>query len=82
MRSSKQNPLPLEQPDVVTIRGVDYFIYWDKVAPGCSFFLPTTVSPQEVLRELRPFATKMEMYLKAHTRCEYGRYGVRVWRIS
>lgn len=45
-------------------------------------FLPTTVSAAEVLQALRPFANRMGMYLKAHNRCEYGRYGVRVWRIS
>ena len=82
MRLSTQAKPPLEQPDAVTIRGVDYFIYWDRVAPGCSFFLPTTVGPAEVMQALRPFATRMKMRLKAHTRCEYGRYGVRVWRMD
>lgn len=81
MRSNKPPRPPLEQPDAVTIRGVDYYIYWDKVAPGCSFFLPTTVSAAEVMQVLRPFAYRMEMHLKAHNRCEYGRYGVRVWRM-
>mgnify|MGYP000143742304 CR=1 FL=1 len=82
MRSSRPSPPPLEQPDTVTIRGVDYFIYWNKMAPGCSFFLPTTVSAAEVMQALRPFAYRMKMRLRAHNRCEYGRYGVRVWRMD
>lgn len=68
-------------PREVVIRSVAYFIYWDKLAPGCSFFLPTTVSAREVMRKLAPTAEEFQFRLKAHNRCEYSRYGVRVWRI-
>lgn len=65
----------------MTIRDVEYFIYWNELEEGCSFFLPTTVSAAEVMRALRPIAAQLEITLEARNRCEYGRYGVRVWRM-
>ena len=62
------------------MRGFDYFVFWRDLLPGGSFFLPTTASATEVARALRPFERRYDMQLKARTRCEYGRYGVRVWR--
>lgn len=66
---------------VVEICGVHYYIYWEDLPIGGSFFLPTTVRPKEVMAQLRPVADKLNYGLEARTRTEYGRYGVRVWRV-
>lgn len=79
VRITPRNDAP--PPEVLVVRGFEYFIYWRDLLPGGSFFLPTTASAAEVRSALRPFARYWQMELKAHTRCEYGRYGVRVWRI-
>ena len=79
--SSKQTPIP---PDihVVCIRDVEYYIYWEDLEPGSSFFLPTTVSAAEAYRAMRPHAIELGFQLEVRNRCEYGRYGVRVWRMD
>lgn len=65
---------------VLNIFGAEYFIDWKRFARGCSIFLPTTATPAQVMRALRPAARHFEYEFEARTRCEYGRYGVRVWR--
>lgn len=50
--------------------------------PGHSFFLKTTASHTEVTKLLRPAEKHFKMTLRAHNRCEFGFYGVRVWRIA
>jgi len=67
---------------VVNIRGAEYFIYWEDLEPGSSFFMPTTVTAAEAAGVLRPYAHELGFELEIRTRCEYGRYGVRVWRVD
>jgi hypothetical protein len=50
--------------------------------PGHSFFLKTTASATEVAKRLRKAEKYFLMTLRAHNRCEFGFYGVRVWRIA
>lgn len=64
-----------------TLHGVDYFILWDRLTIDASFFLPTTATQAQVYRALLPYARHLGIRLQARNRCEYGRYGVRVWRI-
>jgi hypothetical protein len=48
---------------------------------GNSFFLPTLLPAKDVARALRPLEKKLKILLEVRTRCEYGAYGVRVWRV-
>lgn len=50
--------------------------------PGHSFFLKTTASATEVTKRLHKAEKYFRMTLRAHNRCEFGYYGVRVWRIA
>ena len=66
--------------NVVVLHDVEYFIYWDKVSVGASFFMPTTYTAKQVAAILDPVAEQLDYRLEVRNRCEYGRYGVRVWR--
>lgn len=66
---------------VVVLDGTAFYIRWEHLGYGASFFLPTTVTPKQALEILRPYAKELKLKLIAHPRCEYGRYGVRVWRV-
>jgi len=72
------------QPDlrVIAIHGLEYFVYWDKLDVGASFFLPTTATPRQVKLALGPTLRSLGYEVELRARCEYGRYGVRVWRIT
>jgi hypothetical protein len=80
--SKKSQPTPpLPDLRLVTIADVDYFIYWERLGIGGSFFLPTLLPAKDVARALRPLEKKLKIALEVRTRCEYGAYGVRVWRV-
>lgn len=64
-----------------TLHGVDYFIEWSRLAVGCSVFLPTTATKLQAFNALRPYAVRLGIQLVVRNRCEYGRYGVRFWRV-
>lgn len=65
---------------MVTLQGVDYFVMWDQFQVGCSFFLPTAATAKQVEEVLTPVAQALGIQIVARNRCEYDRYGVRVWR--
>ena len=79
-------PAPSQPPQrdlrVVEILGIEYFIYWEQMTVGASFFIPTTATPAQALAVLKPVARRLNYKLKAQPRREYGRYGVRVWRMG
>lgn len=64
-----------------TLHGVDYFILWNHLSIGASFFLPTTATKTQAFEALQPYARYLGIQLQVRNRCEYGRYGVRVWRV-
>lgn len=75
----------LKLPDnirLVNVLGMDYFIQWEDLPRGGSFFMPTTATPAQVLVALRPHREHFNFTFEARARCEYGLYGVRVWRTS
>jgi hypothetical protein len=78
----KQRLLP-PKPEIrqFTLNGVDYFIQWEHLSIGASFFLPTTATKAQANYALRPYARYLGIQLQVRNRCEYGRYGVRVWRV-
>ena len=65
---------------VLDIFGAEYLIEWDDLPRGGSFFLPTTATAEQVTRLLRPIQKLLNYRLTVRQRCEFGRYGVRVWR--
>jgi hypothetical protein len=65
----------------VTLHGVEYLIRWENMTLGSSFFLPTTATVQQVRTALREAARVYGYRIELRTRREYGRYGVRVWRM-
>ena len=84
LASTRQRSRPLPPRDdvrVFTLHGVDYFILWDRLSVGASFFLPTTATKQQAFEALQPYARYLGIQLQVRNRCEYGRYGVRVWRV-
>lgn len=81
MHSSKPTAIADRDPRVLVIRDVEYFIFWEELHIGSSFFIPTTVQAREVARILSDYAEVLDMRFEIRNRCEYGRYGVRVWRV-
>jgi len=77
-RSSRQPP---EIPDTFTLHGVDYFLDWRSLERGNSFFIPTTATSKQVKAVLKATYRHLPYTFELRTRCEYGRYGVRVWRL-
>lgn len=66
--------------DVFNVLGADYYIDWRRMSRGASFFIPTTATPRQVLAALTTARLALDIDLVARPRCEYGLYGVRVWR--
>lgn len=62
--------------------GVLYYIPWEEVHPGCSFFLKTPASVKDIRKELTRAGNYLNMRLRAVQRVEFGYYGARVWRID
>lgn len=62
--------------------GVLYFIPWEDFLPGYSVFIKTSASAAVVRQAFRPAAHFFNISFKAHPRCEFGYYGVRVWRMA
>jgi len=65
---------------VLNIMGAEYFIEWEWVTRGASFFLPTTATPKQAGVALKAAASYFGYRFETRARREYGRYGVRVWR--
>ena len=81
MRRSSR-PQPPEVPETFTLHGVEYFLDWRTLEPGHSFFIPTTATPKQVKEVLKVAYKDLPYTFDLRTRCEYGRYGVRVWRVN
>lgn len=75
---------PPKLPDEIrflTIHGVRYWIPWERMLPGDSFFIKTAANAKLVTPLLNPAEAYFNYVLVAATRCEFGYYGVRVWRM-
>ena len=68
--------------EILNVFGAEYFIDWPRVTRGASFFIPTTATPKQVLQALAPAAKWFDYTFETRARCEFGRFGVRVWRTS
>lgn len=81
---SKPKPVKPAVPDnirVLTLGGVEYFVHWEKLEVGASFFLPTTATPVQVRAAIAPASKFFKLKFEVRSRCEYGRYGARIWRV-
>jgi len=74
--------VPAPSVDAFEVFGAEYYVDWSRVTRGASFFVPTTATPSQVMQKLRPAQRALGIRLVARARCEYGIYGVRVWRLS
>lgn len=65
----------------LTLYGIEYFIPWEDMHPGCSFFIKTTATAPHVKRELTRLGKPLGMEVETAQRVEFGYYGVRAWRV-
>jgi len=71
-------------PDKVRFLNVDgvlYYIHWEALTPGASFFIPTLATAPTVRRALRHAANYFGHEFEVVSRCEYDIYGARIWRV-
>ena len=81
-KPSKKPDIPSEDINVFPFSGVTFYIMWDRLTQGSSFFLPTTAQAEDVHKALRPYTRWLRIRIETRNRCEYGLYGVRVWRVT
>jgi len=72
-------PIP-DEIRVLNIFGAEYYIPWEDVTVGSSFFLPTTALASQVKKLLRPVEKYFDWALEVRQRREFDRFGVRIWR--
>jgi hypothetical protein len=65
----------------ISLYGIQYCIEWEKLMPGHSFFLKTSASRKDVMAAITTAVRYLNFTLVAQERREFGRFGVRVWRI-
>lgn len=65
---------------VLTLFGAEYYIAWEELPRGGSFFIPTTATAKQAHSALKPAEAHLQIELEVRQRCERGVYGVRVWR--
>ena len=65
---------------VLNLFGAEYYIPWEELPRGGSFFVPTTATPKQVSTALKAAEQHLQVELEVRARCERGVFGVRVWR--
>lgn len=81
----KQALKPPSLPDEIrflTVAGVRYWVPWEQMLPGDSFFIKTSATAKQVKDALGPAESYFDYVLATATRCEFGYYGARVWRMA
>ena len=73
-------PLP-DELRFIYIYGINYYIPWEAMPPGSSVFLKTTADAAEIKSQLARANNYFSCQFVAHNRCEYGYYGIRIWRL-
>jgi len=67
---------------LINLYGVDYYIPWESMPIGSSVFLKTTAEVSEVNEHVIKINKHFRCTFAAQQRCEYGYFGIRIWRIS
>lgn len=65
---------------VLNILGSEHYMLWEDMTVGASVFIPTTERAGQVAKLLRPVERYFDWKFAVRQRCEFGRYGVRIWR--
>ena len=73
---------PQHDPYSIALHGVEYELPWDRMTAGSSFFLPTTATLVQARNPLKQRAQAVGCQIEVRERHEYGRYGLRVWRVD
>lgn len=73
-------PIP-DDIRLLNIMGAEYYMPWEDMTVGSSIFLPTTALDRQVARRLKPVARYFDWQFAVRQRCEFGVFGVRIWRV-
>lgn len=77
---TKWLPEAKDDPYVIEIQGVLYHIPWREMSPGDSVFLPTVEHVRNLASAIKAKARLAGTTARVSQWCNYGVYGVRVWR--
>ena len=75
----KADQLP-EDVRVLNVLGAEYYIPWEDLSRGRSFFIPTTATAKQVHAATARAREYLQISLEVRSRCENGLYGARIWR--
>jgi hypothetical protein len=66
---------------LLNVFGAEYYMPWEEMPVGASVFLPTTALDRQVAKKLRRVERYLDWKFAVRQRCEFGIFGVRVWRV-
>lgn len=75
----RADPLP-ENVRVLSLFGAEYYIPWEELPRGGSFFIPTTATAKQVFHATADARKHLQIDLEVRARREFGVLGVRIWR--
>lgn len=67
---------------LINLYGAEYYIPWEAIPVGGSVFLKTTADASEIAEHLERINKLFRCRFAANNRCEYGYFGIRIWRLS
>jgi hypothetical protein len=73
-------PIP-DDIRLLNILGAEYYMPWEAMTVGSSVFLPTTALDRQVAKRLRRVERYLDWGFVVRQRCEFGIFGVRIWRV-
>lgn len=82
MQTQQVLNLPPDNIRFINIYGVQYYIPWEYMNIGSSVFLKTTAHERYIKNQLMKISAHYGIELAAANRCEYGYYGIRIWRMT
>jgi hypothetical protein len=71
-------------PDLIrclNLFGVKYWIHWEAMNIGDSVFIKTSADLGLVNKQLRSVRSALRLNFVAQQRCEFGKLGIRIWRM-
>jgi hypothetical protein len=73
-------PIP-DDIRLLNLFGAEYYMPWETMPVGASVFIPTTALDRQVAKKLRRVERYFGWELAVRQRCEFGVFGVRIWRV-
>ena len=74
------DPTIPDEVRVLNVDGILYYVHWEALTPGASFFIPTVATDRMVAKALHKAVKYFGHDFKVVSRCEHGVYGARIWR--